>query len=93
MTDLMRPPLGFRDYILLRKTDLTSSRRPSWPFVVHVLAAPDLPRISTRGELAHYLRVAEVPEEVEKAAQSAWKSFSAYRSRRRGVGESGAFPP
>lgn len=77
------PPLGFRDYILLRKYDLGSRGRSSWPFVMHVLAEPDLPPIATLGELAHYLREAGVPAEVAKAARSAWKSFSAYKSRHR----------
>lgn len=77
------PPLGFRDYLVFRKHDLTSSSRPSWSFVLHVLAEPDFPPVATLPELASYLREAAVPAEVERAAQAAWKSFSAYKSRRR----------
>lgn len=77
------PPLGFRDYLLSRKYDLGSSRRPSWPFILHILAEPAFPRVETLGALAEHLRGAGVPAEVTRAAQAAWKSYSAYKSRHR----------
>ena len=79
----MKESLSFRDYLLGRKHDLTSSRRPSWPFVVHILGDPDFPPVSSIGELLRHLRKIGVPDDVERSAQAAWKSFSAYRSRQR----------
>ena len=75
--------LGFRDYLLGRKHDLTSSSRPSWAFVIHVLADPDFPQIGSLPELLRHLREAGAPAALEQSAQSAWKSFSAYKSRHR----------
>jgi len=75
--------LGFRDYLLGRKHDLASSRRPSWPFIVHILANPDLPPVTTLPDLLRHLREAGVSAEVEQSAIAAWKSFSAYKCRHR----------
>jgi hypothetical protein len=76
-------PLGLRDYLLGRKHDLTSSRRPSWAFVIHVLAEPEFPHIGSLPELLRHLREGGAPAALERSARSAWKSSSAYKSRHR----------
>lgn len=82
---------GFRDYMLGRRHDLSSRSRPSWAFVMHVLANPDFPQVTTLRDLQRHLEETGVSPEVAQSAHSAWKSFLAHKCRQRAKGAA-SFP-
>lgn len=80
-----QPPASFRDYVERRRYDFGRGRADSWAFIARMRGDADFPDIRSWTELRRHLEAAKVEPELVRAAQSVWRSFTAYRSvRRRG---------
>lgn len=75
------PPSGFRGYIETRKYDFGRGRPETWAFIAFMRGEPDFPEVDSWRGLRLYLQHKDAGQDIVRGGHSAWRSFTAFRSR------------